>query len=474
MDLSSSTLRIFFAKSGGAILFFLGITFFARELGPSQIGIFFLFQTAVGLTAIVADVGLRGALEKRISEGQDPNEVLGSAILVKIIALAAMSGVILVARDPLNAYLGGEFAIYLVLALVARESADVFIQTLRGELRVGETAMIEFSRHFVLVGLGSMLIVAGYGVHGLVYALIAGEVLALAWSALKVETRIGRPSGARISSLVDYAKFYAVSSLGGKIYQWMDVAIIGLFLTYADVGVYEVAWQVTLLVLLASNAITTVLFPQVSQWSAEHAIERIEGVVAYAISITLFVSIPALIGSVVLGEDLLRLLFGPEYAAAALVLLLLMTEKVFQSANDVFGGTLQALNYPNLSARAMAIAIVVNIVLNVTLIYSIGLLGAAIATTTAAIVHTMLQGYYLSTVISVRIPYRLLATCLFASGLMATILWSVQSVLPVTTLPLLLAYVLLGVVLYAALAVVFPTLRERIILRGIDAVSGSL
>ncbi|WP_436344073.1 oligosaccharide flippase family protein [Natronorubrum sp. FCH18a] len=471
MNLSQSALRIFFAKSAGAVLFFLGITFFARELGPSQIGIFFLFQTVLGLTTIAADIGIRGGLEKRLSQGLDPSETLGSAILIKLIAIVLMSGGILAVRDPLNQYLGGDFAGYLALALVLREAADVFIQTLRGELRVGETAVIEFSRHFVWVVVSAVLILADFGVIGLVYGLIIGEVVALCWSVVKVETSVGRPSRDYAVSLFSYAKYYFVSSLGGKVYQWMDVAIIGLFLTYADVGMYEIAWQVTLLVLLASNAISTTLFPQLSQWDAENATDRIERVVSQAVGVTLFVSIPALLGAVVLGNDILQLVFGPEYAAASLVLFVLMVEKVFQSVNDVLGGALQALNYPNLSARAMSVAIALNIVLNVVLVLSIGLIGAAIATTTAAIVHTLLQGYYLSTIISFRVPYRLLSLCVLTSVLMAGALLISQAIVPVYSVPLLLSQLLFGIFVYVLLAVAFPTLREQIIVPGIKVLT---
>lgn len=471
MNLSESTIKIFLSKAGGAVVFFLGITVFARELGASQIGTFFLFQTALGLISIVADVGIRGALEKRLSEGSAPEEMLGSAISLKVVFLALASIGLLLARGSIDHYVGGMFSIYLLVTLICREFADVFIQTLRGELRVGETAVIEFVRYFAWFVVGYLLVAAGGGVLGLIYGLIAGELVALVWALLRVETSIGRPAWSYISSLFGYAKHYAITSIGIQIYSWMDVAIIGLFLTTADVGRYEVAWQVTLLVLLGSNAMARVLFPQVSQWSAAHATERIERTVSMAIGIALFISVPALFGAMVFAREILVFVFGPEYGVVWLVLVVLMVEKVVQSVNDILGNTLLAVNRQYLATRAMVVTIVVNVVLNVVLVLTIGLVGAAIATTVAATVHTLFHVYYLSTVLTLRMPYHLVIGCTVASVLMTGVLTVARSVVPVYDAVGLFAYVLLGIVVYVCATALIPTLREEIFRPGIELLS---
>ena len=56
----------------------------------------------------------------------------------------------------------------------------------------------------------------------------------------------------------------------------MDVAIIGLFLTHTHVGTYEIAWCVTTVSILFSEAIAGTIFPQLSEWDADSAKERVE------------------------------------------------------------------------------------------------------------------------------------------------------------------------------------------------------
>lgn len=466
MDLSRSALKVFLAKGGNAVVFFAGITVFARELGASQIGIFFLFQTVLGLTSIVADVGVRGALEKRLSEGQQPNTMLATAIGLKLVTVSGAATLILVARPYLNQYLGGEFAAYLVIALVIQEFADLFIQAVRGELRVGETAIIEFAREVVWVVSGLVLVSAGYGVVGLVYGLILGSTTAACWAFLKLETNVGWPAEVSAWSLYDYAKYYFLSSVSGQVYQWMDVAIIGLFLTYADVGAYEVAWEVTLLVLLVSKTLSITLFPQMSQWSAEAAVSRIEAVVPHALGVALFLSIPAFVGVFVLNYEVLRVVFGSEYTIAAGVLVVLMAEKVFQSANDVLGSTLRGIDRVDLVARAVVVTIAINLVLNVVLVLTVGLLGAAIATTTAAIVQTLLNGRYLSQNITLRVPYRLIAwSIVSATGMGLIVSWT-RATLPLEGFALLTTCIGVGVASYLLISGIVPSLRQQVLVPG--------
>lgn len=470
MDLSRSALKVFLAKGGNAVVFFAGITVFARELGPTQIGIFFLFQTVLGLTTIVADFGVRGALEKRLSEGQQAGTMLATAIAVKLVTVAGAAGLILLVRPYLNGYLGGEFAVYLVIALAIQEFADLFIQAVRGELRVGETAIIEFAREAVWVTSGLAFVWAGYGVEGLIYGLILGSTTAACWAFVKLETRVGRPAELSAWSLYDYAKYYFLSSVSGQVYQWMDVAIIGLFLTYADVGAYEVAWEVTLLVLLVSKTLSITLFPQMSQWSSEAAVDRIEAVVPEAIGVALFLSIPAFVGVFVLNYEVLATVFGSEYTIAAGVLVVLMVEKVFQSVNDVLGSTLRGIDRVDLVARAVVVTIAINLVLNVALVLTVGLLGAAIATTTAAVVQTLLNGRYLSQNITLRVPYRLVAWSIVSAMAMGLVVWGVRAALPFEGIVLLATCVGVGVASYVSFSAVVPPLRRQVVLPGVRVI----
>lgn len=483
MDVSRSALKLMLSKSLKAVVFFLGVTFFARELGAGPMGVFFLFRTVIGLSSLAADLGIRGALEKRLSEGQNPSSprsrarapgaMLGTALVCKLALLSVTVAGILLFRGSVEGYLGGAYVPHLVVALVCWVLTDLYISALRGELRVGETALVHFVRESAWVLVGFVFFLAGFGVLGLIYGLIIGTLLALVIAFVRCETSIGRPTRASIRSVVDYAKYYSISSVGGRVYQWMDIAIIGLFLTYTEVGAYEVAWEITLLVLIASDSIATTLFPQMSNWNADAETDRIATAVSNAVGITLFISLPALLGTVVIGENILRVVFGPEFVIAFGALVVLMGEKVVQAANGVLDRTIQALNRPDLTARAMVVTIVLNLVLNFALIPRFGILGAALATTFSVVADAILHAFYLSRLIDLDIQYSLIGWCVVLSVAMGAILIGLQSVVPVGGVVSVLAYVLAGIVVYFSLSTLVPSVRRTVIVPGVRFV-GSL
>lgn len=463
MNLARSSIRLFTARAASTLIVFLGITYFARELGSYQMGVFFLFQALLGIIAIPADFGINNGVTKRLSEGESPGSILSTAILLKGLLLLPVIAAIVLARGPINDYLGAELALLLVLALVLQEAARLTIQVLKGELRVGETAGPLFFRKLVYVAVGSVFVFMEAGVRGIIYGLLAGLVVMLGWGAWKSSTALNTPSLDQARSLFDYSKYAFVSSIGGYFYSWMDVAIIGLFLTQSEVGIYEISWRVTGIVMLFSSSIATAIFPQVSQWDAEDATERIESLLSDSIAPALLVAIPAFFGVILFPEEILGLVFGAEYTAGGLILIILMGEKVVQSVHIILGRSLQGINQPHLAAKAGVISMALNLVLNIILVIKFGIVGAAIATAFSFIVNSILHAYYLSRFISIRVPYVRVGGCIAASFGMAIVLSIVESAVMIRNLPMLLLIIGLGIVVYVGFALMIPPSRSVIL-----------
>ena len=474
MSIGQSSFRLFLSKSGNSLVYFAGLAFFARQLTPEELGAFFLFMTLRGILSIPADLGINSALEKRMSEGLDPERTLGSALVFKIGAMTVMLLGVLVARGPINKYMGADLAVLLIAAIVAHELGEFYIRAVRGELRAGETASIEFVRRSVWVGMGAALAAAGFGAQGLAIGVTVGSVVAFVFGYLLCDTAIGRPSIDLTRSLIAFSKYATVNSVGGRVYQWMDVAIIGFLLTQQAVSAYELTWQVTLLVLLVSKSIAKAIFPQFSQWNAESATDRIESALSKSIGVALFVSIPALIGASVYASEILEYIYGPQYTFAAGVLVVLMVEKLFQSFDDLVGESIGALDRPDLAAKATVIALIVNIILSPLLAISFGLIGVAVGTTVSWLIGTTFRARYLSRFVSMSIPYRLLGWYTVSSLLMGGFLLVLKTAIPITNVFILLLQVGFGVAVYIGLAAAVPDVRNRIIIPGLEVLGLSI
>jgi len=462
MDILDSGFRVFVADLLNSVIGFFGILYFASELGPASVGIFFLFQTLLGLTSIVADLGVDDAIEKRLSERADSAVYFWSGVAMKSATVSVVSGCVLALGTIVNSYLGTQLAPALALGIVVREAYNTVVKTLNGRHRVGETAVLKLGNKAVWFGLGFALIHFGFGLLAIVYSLLVGYFLSVLWGIWLVSIPLAKPSLTQIQSLFDYSKFQFVSRLGGEVFNWMDLFFIGLFLTTADVGQYEVAWRITTIVMVFSGAISTALFPKVSYWFDQGEFDRIEQELPKLITLSVVFVIPAFFGTLVLSDPILRFTFGGEYASAWLVLIVLMSYKPFQAVQSILGRSLLAIDQPHLAARATIVSVFLNLILNVALIYEFGLIGAAIATITSSLVSDGMHYRYLSKWLSIDIEVRKLAWFVFSALGMATVIAGVKRLFPVASTISLSAIIATGVLVYVLLIGLFPPVRADI------------
>jgi O-antigen/teichoic acid export membrane protein len=469
MNIARSSLKLFVGNAGSSLIVFLGTAFFARVLTPQLVGIFFLFQALLGLLSIAADLGLRGSVEKRISEQDASNTIFGTGIVMKSVPLTIVSLLVWAVRNPVNDYLGAELVTPLLVALVLREAAELVIGVLRGQMRVGETGSLRFSYQVVWFLSAIILYRSGFGVYALVYGSIVGFVIMTLWGASKITTPVKYPSRTQAISLFEYARYNVVAHVGGYFYSWIDIAIIGLFFVQSAVGFYEVAWRVSLLVTLFSDALHETVFPKISEWETGGQLEELEQLIPSAIVASLFFSIPALFGSIIFARDILHYLFGTEYTIAWIVLIILMFEKNLQVMRGLFGNILRGLNKPRLEARATTVAVLSNIIFSFLLVgipsvqgfgIQVGIVGAAVATLLSFGLHTAIEGYYVDQFINVQIPTKRLLWCVSASMLMAAVLYIMKLRLSIPSLPILLGYIAGGAVLYVAMVFTSETMRQ--------------
>jgi len=463
MDLVGSSARLVAVKIVNAAIGFVALTYFARALAVPLIGSFFLFQAADAMMVVVADFGLRSAVEKRVSEGDEPNQFFTAGVILKFVSLALVSVAIVLFRSQIDSYLRADLAFELVGVVVFHELALFLMQVLQGELRVGETAVLSLVNVAVYAATATLLLQFGLRIRALVYGLLVGYAAMFVVGFSRRTVRLRRPSMRHVRSLLGYARYNVIWAVGGHVYHWMDVALIGLLLTQQRVAVYEVAWRISLVTVMVSRSIGTTILPQVSAWEVQDAYDDINDLIPAAITSSLFFIIPSFFGVLVLSRTILSTVFGPQYASAGLVLVILMGGAVARSVDIIFDKLVHGFNRPDIGARTTVISVLVNVVLNVVLITQFGIAGAAIATTLAVAVNATLLGSYLSRLTAVRFHVSDLGWCVLSAFGMAVVVAGVTEQVRVTTLFGLGGLVALGAITYFLFVLLSSTLRRKII-----------
>jgi len=463
VNIIKSSTKLFTSNGLRAVISFLALTYFTKNLPSSALGSFFLFQASLGILSIPADFGLLGAIEKRISEDNSPEQVLTTALLLKLIPLSIVSILIILFQNNINEYLEVELAGWLVIGLFLLSLKELMIKVLRGEMRVGETASLQFIDKFLWAAIGIILVLNGYGTEGLVYGLLTGHAFVFLIGMYKRSTNFGLPSWEKAQSLYNYAKYNVISSTGSYVYNWMDVAMLGFFVSPSLISAYEVAWRVSSLLLMFSRSIATSLFPQISSWEIDGKYDEIESILPKTLFFTLLFVIPGFFGISILSKQILTIIFTPEYAVAWVALIILSAERLFHSIHMILGRTLNGINRPNLAARATVASLLINLVLNAVLISQFGIIGAALATSISFIVNAYLHAKYLSNYIDISVDRDNMSWLLFSSVLMSFVVLVIAVFISVDTLTILLLYVLIGAITFSLVMLVKKSVRKEVI-----------
>lgn len=461
MDVSRATAKIFGAKASNAVLSFAAIAYFSRTIGSSALGSYFLFEALIGIFGLFADIGINYASEKRISEGFKTEKVLSSAIMAKFGLLVILSFPILLFSDQLKSYIGYEVVIALLLGICLRQSANLVLRVLNGELRVEETAVLRFIRRLVWAVVSIGLVFFDYSFTAPVIGLLTAELLVTVLGIYKIRPEIVLPDRDVLYSLISFGKYSFVGSVGGHAYNWADIAILGLFVSQTQVAGYEIAWRISEIIILFAQSIRTVIFPQMSSWVKEDKIDKVENLVKVASFVTLLISIPSFFGVIILGSDIIANLFDEKYVFATIPLIILVAEKSSRSLQLLYIPSLMAFNRPEMFAKAMTISISINVFLNFTLVPQFGIIGGAIATTIASGSAVVAYAIYLRNFLDIWPPIMPVAWTLVSAVAMFVVLRIIEGYFTLGSgLRPLSTILIVGVVVYFVIVLMSKEVRR--------------
>lgn len=371
------------AKFVMAGLGFVGTVIFARELGPSLIGRYYLLLSLVHLLSRPV-AGVSVAAKKRFSEVRDNgDEILGGLLVATAISIFVMAFVAYLARSWLTSYTHLSSAYILFVLLFATITTFSTTQTLLdGTGRVGNTLIIDTFRSVVTLPVQyAFAIAAGLGAIGMVYGLVTATVLAIPITLWHLGLSPRLPKREIISSLWKYARYSSPSLIVGKAYDRYDTLLLGLIFVPAIASNYEVAYRLTIPATFVASVAGSGLMSRVSNLASDG--KRVGQEISNALAFASVLAVPLFFGALVLAEPTVVTAFGPEFKDAAPYLVGLGFYQVVYTQRDVLSQALSGLDRPDLNLRIGFGALVFNIVLGLALVYTIGPIGVVFATVLA-------------------------------------------------------------------------------------------
>jgi O-antigen/teichoic acid export membrane protein len=201
-----------------------------------------------------------------------------------------------------------------------------------------------------------------------------------------------RTDAALLRRMITYGLKFHISVLAGAIIFRADLLIVNHFRGPAEAGVYSVATQFGLLLMLLPSVIATLLFPRVTAEQDAHG-ETTWLVTRHTALIMLVCCVAAVPASF-----LLPLVYGAAFSDATTLLLILLPGVYLIGLESVLVQHFSALGLPRAIPIYWLVTLVVNLVLVFALVPQFGAFGAAIASTVSyALIFGLVTFYFLAT-----------------------------------------------------------------------------
>lgn len=194
-----------------------------------------------------------------------------------------------------------------------------------------------------------------------------------------------------LTSHFKYVGWFFFSQLAILVYTNLDSAMIGYIKNEEQVGHYFVANRLIKIILPIVTSAGTVLLAKISQLKEQGDIDGIKKYLRKSISFVFLVSIPAIVGLMLLSNEIISLVFGTQYNSA-LTLKILAPLLLVIGLSNIYGiQILIPFGKEKIFSIIIIIGAVINFSLNMVLIRFAGYNGAAISTLLAECIITLLD-----------------------------------------------------------------------------------
>lgn len=217
--------------------------------------------------------------------------------------------------------------------------------------------------------------------------------------------------------IFNLSKWVALSTAGLSTMYYINSVVLTYFKGLQAVALYNVALPI-MQIAMSLIVLPGVFLPIVSEMWHKNKTKEISDICKSLTDITMYLLWPTAISIVFLSKYLILLLFSEKFILAGNALIILFIGAVFYSLGSFYIGVLNSGGKAKSVSLTIAIAAVMNIILNLCLVPHWGISGAATAT---AISYFLIAGYL---IISIKtklnvyvVSFKQLAYCAVVGGL---------------------------------------------------------
>jgi O-antigen/teichoic acid export membrane protein len=388
---AKNTVWLSISYFGGRIIKAAIVIYAARALGAAGYGVFSYAITLAGFFGIFVDPGINSVLVREGAKAttEERQSLFSTTLIMKAIILAA-SVLIVVFIAPLFSTLpGAKFLLPLVALVIVFDGTRDFLSSLfRAEEKMQWDAASFLIENLGITVFGLIFLAIAATPVSFTYAYVIGTAIGAATSIWLLRSRFKNilkgASAKRMLAIIKTAWPFAVTGALGILLTSTDILILSWMKTASDVGIYSAAIRIIQALYLLPGIIQLSTLPLLSRL-AKSDDGKFRRVLERTVAFIFLISIPLSIGGIILGGQIMQLVFGAGYIAGGLALSVLMLNLSFDYAGSVISSGIFAYDHQKNLIISSAIAGAANIFFDIIFIPRWGMTGSAFATLIAQI-----------------------------------------------------------------------------------------
>jgi len=369
------------------LIAFFTTVYLARVIAPEGFGIIGFATAFVSYFILFIDLGLDTISIKKIANdqaviGNYVNNVLSFRVLISVIIYLLLALIILLIDLETI-----QKSAILLLGL------NLFVQSITLDFVFQATEKIKYlSIKVISKNLLSLILVLIFirnisDVLLVIVIFVLTNLIVSVWMLIKYSNLFENFNwgidSRFIKKLVAESFPLAISAFMISIYYNLDMVMLGVIKTEAEVGIYNAVYRIFMIGILPIGVIVKILLPSLARISQKN--ELINSLVKYGTMLFL----NSVIVSVVFyffSEEILNIIFGEQYIAGTTALMIISFNIAVIGVNVCFGNPLTVWGKQRQYAVAITFGAIVNVLLNIMLIPKYSYNGAAFATLLSEVV----------------------------------------------------------------------------------------
>lgn len=220
------------------------------------------------------------------------------------------------------------------------------------------------------------------------------------WVYLKGRIMIVRVSFRQIMTHLKPSMIYFIPGIALQVYFVLNKTMIGIVANNSEVGIFDYADKIRMMALSVVTSLGTVMLPRMAHTFAVGKIEKAKEYLLKSLDFSTLLAIPLMFGVAAIAKEFIPWYMGEHFLKSIVVLIILAPTIVLMAWSGVFG-TQYLLPLGKMKAYTASVyaGAIVNFGANLLLIKPFGSIGASFATLAAEVVVTLVQLYYVRTLI---------------------------------------------------------------------------